>query len=552
MLQQLHIKNYVLIESLSLDLKPGMTAITGETGAGKSILLGALNLLLGARADRKSFTDHTKKSVIEGVFAIRDYGLQALFEALDLDYDPLAVVRREISPSGRSRAFVNDTPTTLEALEKLGQHLVSIHAQQEAQKLEEPAFQMALLDSLAQDPKILRQYEETYRTYVQRQRARAQEQALQAQRIKARDFNHFLLEELENAALQAGEESEWEAEQKRLSHVVRIKTALETVYLALEQEDYGVLQQLGQAENALSDLADLGVPFAEMAARMESVRIELQDLQREVENAQEAAEHDPQRLQWLEDRLRLLFDLKRKHQVDSVAELLEIQRKTARELRELEASDSTLQQLESEIQSLECSLSELSEKIHVERIKASKVIEKSLCDTLSLLAMPDARVQLEVEFTSDFNPKGRDQVDFRFSANKGSVLRTLHKVASGGEKSRLMLAVKRLMAKVVKMPTLIFDEIDTGVSGKVADQIARMMKEMSQTNQLIAITHLPQVACRGDQQLKVFKETAGEKSISQIRALSAEERVRALAEMLSGRSVSQAALHQAAELLQSD
>lgn len=552
MLQQLRIENYVLIDSLCLDLKKGMTAITGETGAGKSILLGALNLLLGGRADRKSFTDQAKKSVIEGVFAIADYGLQPLFESFDLDYDAHALLRREILPSGRSRAFVNDTPTTLEVLHELGAKLVDIHAQRETQRLDDRDFQMELLDSLAEDPTVLTAYQKLYQTYVQRQRLLLQKQAQRAQQLKTRDFNHFLLTELQSAELQADEESQWEAERKKLDNVSRIKADLEVVRRALDMEEYGVLHQLRQSKNALSQLVDLGPSYAEMASRMEAVLIELQDMLRELEDAQEEAEDDPKRLQWIEDRLRLIFDLKQKHRVDSVAELLDIQEKTALELQELQASDAVLEGLESEIKDLKFSLNKTSEALHNQRLQSSNILEKSLTDTLSLLAMPDARVAISVDPLADFKPDGRDAVCFRFAADKGSALQPLQRVASGGEKSRVMLAVKRLMAERVKLPTLIFDEIDTGVSGKVADQMARIMKEMGRANQLIAITHLPQVASRADWQLKVFKEVRGQAAVSRIAPLAGEARVRALAEMLSGRAVSRAALHQAEELLQSD
>lgn len=552
MLQRLRIKNYARIDSLSIDLKAGMTAITGETGAGKSILLGALNLLLGGRADRKYSADRDRKSVIEGVFATGDRSLQPLFESLDLDWDAQAVIRREILPSGRSRAFVNDTPTTLESLCRLGDRLVAVHAQGETQRLDESAFQMELLDSLAENPRVRLQYEETYQAYQALKKRLTQEESQQAQRVKASDFNRFLLAELAGADLRAGEELEWESEQRKLGNVAQIKTALEAVRVHLDAEDYGVLPQLQQAKNALSQLTDLGYSFAEMAGRVDSVFIELQDLCTEVENLQAGTEHDPQRLLWIENRLQRLFDLKKKHRVNSVAELCEVQRKITLELRELDTSHQALEGLKSEAQHLEVSLKQISQKLHLERVKASKLIEKSLCDTLSVLAMPDARLSIAVEPTGVCNACGSDSVAFYFSADKGSALQPLQSVASGGEKSRFMLAVKRLLANKQRMPTLIFDEIDSGVSGKVADQMGRIIKEMSRGNQLITITHLPQVAARGDWQLRVFKETKNGRTLSRVKDLSDSERVAELAAMLSGRSVSQAALHQAKELLQLD
>ncbi len=552
MLQRLCIKNYARIDSLSLDLKAGMTAITGETGGGKSILLGALNLLLGGRADRKYSADRERKSVIEGVFATGDRGLQPLFESLDLDWDAHAVIRREILPSGRSRAFVNDTPTTLESLCRLGDRLVTIHAQGETQRLDESAFQMELLDNLAENPRVRLQYEKTYQAYQALKKRLAQKEAQQAQRVKASDFNRFLLAELAGADLRVGEELEWESEQRKLANVAQIKTALEAVRIHLDAEDYGVLPQLQQAKNALSQLTDLGDSFAEMAGRVDSVLIELQDLCNEVENLQAGTDHDPQRLLWIENRLQRLFDLKKKHQVNSVAELCEVQRKITLELRELDASHQALEGLKSETQHLEISLNQISQELHMERVKASKLIEKSLCDTLSLLAMPDARLSIAVEPTGVCSARGSDSVAFYFSADKGSALQPLQSVASGGEKSRFMLAVKRLLANKQQMPTLIFDEIDSGVSGKVADQMGRIMKEMSRGNQLITITHLPQVAAQGDWQLRVSKEMKNGKPLSRVKDLSDSERVAELAAMLSGRSVSQAALHQAKELLQLD
>ncbi len=552
MLQQLHIENYARIDSLSLDLKAGMTVITGETGTGKSILLGALSLLLGSRADRRCATDREKKSVVEGVFAIGDCELQSRFESLDLDWDAQVVVRREIWPSGRSRAFVNDTPTTLEVLCQLGDQLLAIHAQGETQRLDDPAFQMELLDSLSENPQIRLQYKETYQAYKALEKRLAQAEAQQAKRVEARDFNRFLLAELDRAELRPGEELEWETEQKKLAHVAQIKTALEAVRHRLDAEDCGVLPQLQQARNAISQLTDWGDSFAEVAGRLDSAFIELQDLLREAEGLQAGTEHDPQRLHWIEDRLQRLFDLKRKHQVNSVAELCEVQRKITLELRELHAADAALDELRSTCQDLNRSLKQISQKLHLERIKSANLIEKSLCDTLSVLAMPDARLSIAVESTGVCNAGGSDSVGFYFSADQDGALQPLQNVASGGEKSRFMLAVKRLLADKRQMPTLVFDEIDSGVSGRVADQMGRIMKAMSRSNQLITLTHLPQVAAKGDWHLRVFKEPKGSKTLSVVKDLSEAERVEELAAMLSGRSVSQAALRQAEELLQSD
>ncbi|GIV40646.1 MAG: DNA repair protein RecN [Thermonema sp.] len=549
MLIHLSIRNYALIEQLEMRPHRGLNVITGETGAGKSIMLGAIGLLLGERADKKALMNEAEKCIVEATFDLAPYQLEALFEEHDLDYQALTIVRREISPAGKSRAFVNDTPVTLEVLKALGRRLIDIHSQHDHLLLGEGAYQLALLDTFAGNGALLDEYRRRfahYRTTLQRyevlkQQIERQEQAL--------DYERFLWQELEKAQLEEGEQEQLEQRLEKLEHAEAIQQAAAEAMQALENEEYGAESVLLTAVEALKRLRSYSEDFGELHERAESVLIEVRELSRDIADAVEEVEVNPREVQRIQERLDLLYSLQKKHKVNSEAELLQRKEELARRIEQASVSREELEALEEDIKRQEKQLQEMALTLRARRREHAPPLAEALVNLLQELAMPHATVEVLVEPCEVLYEGGLDRVQLLFSANKGIAPGPLKAVASGGEFSRLMLAIKYLLAQKTALPTLILDEIDTGISGETAMKVARMMADMSKQHQLIAITHLHQIAALADAHYYVYKDEAGSRTFSRLKLLSPEERVHEIAQMISGQQPSPSALQSARELL---
>ncbi|WP_181305810.1 DNA repair protein RecN [Rufibacter sp. XAAS-G3-1] len=548
MLVDLKIKNYALIEQLELQPSPLLNIITGETGAGKSIMLGAIGLLLGNRADSKLLFNQNEKCVIEGSFNISEYQLQPFFEEEDLDFEPISLLRREISPSGKSRAFVNDTPVTLEQLRRIGEQLMDIHSQHDTLMLGDQSYQLNIVDLYAQNEGLRTPYGAAYRTYKKLEREYKDLEGQLAQSQKELDYNSFLLNELVEANLQAEEQESHETELKQLEHAEEIKLKLSQALQYISESEYNATGALKDASHLVGQVTEYGENFQTLKQRLDSCFIELNDIAGELEDAERKTEADPQRAEQLQERLDLIYTLQRKHQVRTVEDLLALQ-------AELEIKVSSVHNLDAAIENtkkaLTAALQEVetrSQALSQSRTGVFTVFQDELHSLLSELGMPNARVVLEHK-TSAPAATGVDVVNILFSANKGAAPQTLSKAASGGEFSRLMLCVKYLLADKTALPTIIFDEIDTGISGEIAVKVGRMMQQMSQKHQLICISHLPQMAAQGDTHYFVYKEDRADRTISRVRQLSHEERVVEIAQMIAGANPSENAFQSAKELL---
>jgi len=549
MLQFLSIRNFALIEKTEIRFSEGFTVITGETGAGKSILLGALGHVIGKRADLSSLMDKEEKCVIEAHFDLSGYELEPFFEEHDLDYDVHTILRREILPSGKSRAFVNDSPVTLPDLQELGSHLIDIHSQQQTRTLSEESVQLEILDTLAGQLTLVGQFREQLEQLRvdRRERQRLADQLSSAHRDA--DYNQYLLEELQKAELREGMQEEWEQALQELGGAESVKEALGRSAAAIFGEEQGIRSQLREVRSALHKIASLNTAYAELLERVTQSEIEIDDIGREMEALLARVNDDPMELQRVEDRLRLLYDLQRKHQVSTVASLLDIQNKLETEVLSGDALESAIAALDEKNAKAEQQLVELSQLIREGRVKAIPQIKEQMEALLAQLGIPHARFEIRLSESSDFRSDGKDEIKWLFSANKGSEPGLLSKTASGGEMSRIMLVVKAIVSRYRKLPTIIFDEIDTGVSGEVAGQMGRILQQMASDMQVIAITHLPQIAARGRSHFRVFKRTEGERTTSGLESLSEEGRISEIAEMLSGKPPSESALHHARTLL---
>jgi DNA repair protein RecN (Recombination protein N) len=557
MLIDLKIKNYALIEKLEMNPSPVLNIITGETGAGKSIMLGAIGLLMGNRADSKLLFDQEQKCVIEGVFDISSYNLKEFFVAEDLDYDNQCIMRREISPSGKSRAFVNDTPVTLDVIRKLGENLMDIHSQHDTLQLGDTSYQLNILDVYAGNTSLdiyagnlsfLKDYNDTYRQYkkLESDYRKLEDQLAQAQ--KELDYHTFLLNELEEANLQETEQEEMESELKQLENAEDIKLKLTQSVQYLTESEFNITSALKDTAHLIGHLAQFSPKYEELRSRTESCMIELNDIASELEDAERSTEADPERAAEVQERLNLIYTLQRKHQVQTNAELLELQ-------RELEGKVGSVLNLDNAIAStkkaMQVAEKEVMEKAAIlsERRKASfGKFEKELYTLLAELGMPNARIVIQHNETAP-SATGTDEISILFSANKGAQPQSLVKAASGGEFSRLMLCVKYMLADKTSLPTIVFDEIDTGISGEVAVKVGKMMQQMAQKHQIIAISHLPQMAAQGDTHYFVYKEDTAERTISRVRKLTEEERVNEIAHMIAGANPSANAYQSAKELL---
>jgi len=549
LLSSLHIKNYALIEEVNLQFNEGFTVITGETGAGKSILLGALGLILGKRADISSIGNPDEKCVIEAHFNVSAYDLKVLFEEEDLDYESQTIIRREILSSGKSRAFVNDTPVTLSQLSALGARLVDIHSQHQTLEVTDVDFQFQVLDAFAENESILANYQELYQEFRSKQSQLKKKRSQKEEAQKEEEYKTFLLEELLAANLKEGEQESIEASHDALNNVEQITEGLAEAYQILSREEVGVNEMLLTAKVRLAKLSSFSPQLKELSDRLEAVTIELDDISESINDLAADTESDPTELARLESRLKMFFDLQKKHQVDSVEGLIEIRDTLDDEVQSLNNLDSEINNLEREIAQAKIELEKQAVSLTKRRTKTIKPLTEKLQQILSNLGMPNARFEVSLTDSTTFLENGKDQLHFLFTANKGMRAQELKKAASGGELSRIMLAIKSILSDYAKLPTLIFDEIDTGVSGEVALKMGHIMKDMGSRMQLISITHLPQIAGQGASHLKVYKEDLAKKTTTGIRVLSTDERVAELAEMLGGKASSDAAFDHARQLL---
>ena len=549
MLHHLSIQNYALIDELSINFSDGLSIITGETGSGKSILLGALGLVLGNRADLSSLKNNESKCIIEAEFDLTAYALQVFFEKNDLDYEDKTIIRREILPSGKSRAFVNDTPVILSVLGELKSNLVDIHSQHQTLQLSDSLFQFSVIDALAKNDKRVASYKRGLRKYnllAKELRALQENQENENQQY---EYNLHLFKELEEADFQENEQQDLEAKLDVLNNVEDIKTSLSEALQITTSEEVGAQNLLYSLENALQKISTFSKEYEDLHNRVASIKIELDDVAAELERSNESIEFNPNELEIVNERLQLMYSLQKKHQVGSLEELAVIHQQLAEKVGGVENASEIIDKKQQEVNDVAKKLDEVALLISNQRNKAIPKLKKELEFLLSELGMPNARFSIEIKPSENYLSNGKDELAFLFSANKGGNFGELKKVASGGELSRIMLSIKKILSENTKLPTIIFDEIDTGVSGEVSNKIAYIMQEMSKYMQVIAITHLPQIASKGQAHYKVFKEDKNGKTASNLKLLSNDERVVEIAEMLSGKDISESALTHAKELL---
>lgn len=549
MITSLSIKNYALIEKLSIDFSKGFSIITGETGAGKSIILGALGLVLGKRADLTSLKNKEEKCVIEAQFEISKYNLKAFFEANDLDYENETIIRREILPSGKSRAFINDSPVNLQELQDLSVFLIDIHSQQQTQELSDEEVQFKIIDAIAQNSEIIDLYQKLLKLYKSEKSKLNALLKKQSDAGKEQEYNTFLLNELVAAKLKSGEQEELEDDFEKLNNVEVIKEAIDKSLVIANEEQFGVFHNLNEIKASLQKITAFSPEYQSLFDRMTSVAIEFDDISKELQNVSEKVLNDPEKLELTSQKLQLIYNLQKKHQVTTVEELLQIQANLENSVLELGNIEEEIAVLSKSIELKIEELDSLSVQIHSKREQAIPALSKQLISILETLGMPNVQFKMELTPSETYFQNGKDELQFLFSANKGTDFGLLKKVASGGEMSRIMLAVKAILAQYSKLPTLIFDEIDTGVSGEIAIRMGEIMKEMSTKMQIFAITHLPQIAAKGDSHFKVFKSTTDGGTQSELKLLHQDERVTEIAQMLSGANVSDSALNHAKQLL---
>ena len=549
MLKTLRVNNFAIIDQLEIDFHQGMTTITGETGAGKSILLGALKLVLGERADLKALKNIDEKCIIEAVFEIKNLELNDFFEENDLDYEDESILRRELLPSGKSRAFINDTPVKVSILQELSELLIDIHSQFNTPKIFEADFQLSMLDIYGENKDILKEYKKDFNHYISTKKKIKDAQNSLENQSQDLEYKLHLWEELNNASLKNEELEQLEIEIKSLSNVEEIISTLNETYQFLEHPEMGIISQLNEASNKLNKISDYNSQYNSIYERLISSKIELQDISGEMSSLIDSTEINPERLQEITDRYDLIHKLLRKHNVISVEELIA-------KRDELESQTSGFDNLSDLIIHLNKELNSISEKLEKQSIKIRKnrfssieIIRKNILNTLSQLGMENSQLTIQLNETADFTATGKDEVLFLFSANKGMEPRIFEKSVSGGERSRLMLAIKKLLATHQHLPTLILDEIDTGISGKVANETGKVMQTMAENMQLLVITHLPQVASKGNYQLKVYKEVVDETTQTNVIELSQQQRLEEIAQMISGSELTDAAINQAKELM---
>lgn len=550
MLKQLYIKNFTLIDELNISLYPGFSVITGETGAGKSIILGAIGLLLGNRADSKAIKAGRDRCVIEAHFDLSRYGMQKFFDDNDIDYDADdTIIRRELTAAGKSRAFINDTPVPLTRMRELGEQLVDIHSQHQNLLLQKEDFQLNVVDIIAQDADQLKVYQKEYYAYHKAKELLEELKAEIAKNRENEEFMRFQHKELEDANLQEGELEQLEQEAETLSHSEDIKTALYEADSALSGDDDSILDKLKNATHHLENICDVYPSMADVAGRMQSSYIELKDIAQEISSSVDHVEFDPNRLDAINTRLDKLYTLQQKFHVETVTELIATRDRIAEQLSHIDNGDEDIEEKEKEVAALLVKAEKQAALLTSIRQKSAKAIEKEMKGRLIPLGIPNVR--FEIAFAEKpLSGNGADKVSFLFSANKSTQLQPVSQVASGGEIARVMLSLKAMISGAVKLPTIIFDEIDTGVSGKIAEKMADIMEEMGlQNRQVLSITHLPQIAAKGSHHYKVLKEETENGTISHMKELNNQERIEEIAQMLSGSDITQAALANAKELL---
>lgn len=549
MITTLTIVNYALIEDITVDMQQGLTVITGETGAGKSILLGALSLLLGKRADVSSVKDNTKKCIIEGEFSLGDYGLASLFQANDLDYDTHTIIRREILPSGKSRAFVNDTPVGLSQLQAIGNSLIDIHSQTETRSFASENFQLEVVDAMAKNEEELKKYQQYLNDLRNTESTLLRIENDKEQALKELDYFTFLHQELSEAKLATIDQEEIEATYETLNNAEEIKTSFSEILQQLQSDDTGALELLKHSRAILSRIKGYSKNYEQLFERFNSAVLELEDIAETVQEYEEQLEADPELLAKANETLQTLHKLQSKHQVSTVAELIEIENELSEKISTTLDMDGQIAKLEKQ-QKEQLALVENSAKtLHNNRLKVLPLLIEKMQGYLALMGLKNASFKWNLTFSNTFKKSGKDDLEMLFSANKGGTPGLLKKVASGGEMSRIMLAVKAVLAFYKKLPTIIFDEIDTGVSGEIALKMAEIMEEMSTQMQLISITHLPQVAAKGHHHLKVFKTELKDTTITLIKTLNKDERTFEIAQMIGGNKVTDTTIANAKELL---
>lgn len=548
MLRSLKVINYALIRQLDLRFDQGLTVITGETGSGKSILLGALGLIIGKRADASVIDDTKQKCIVEAEFDVESYGLASEFGKMDLDYADRSIFRREILPSGRSRAFVNDTPVSLQQLKQLGEKLVDIHSQHDVLQLRDGGLQRQALDAVAGNSKVLAQYQKVYADWSKVKKSIADLEEKISKSNLDKDYILFQINELDEVNLKIGEQEKLEDEQKVAEHAEEIQLVLQNSNDIISEER-GLLDLINSLESQLDRIVGKNEKYAEIKDRVKSLKIELLDIGETIEDEQSHVNIEPQRLQQITARLDELYRLQTKHSKQSVEELLELKDHLNGQISTAEDLQKDLKKLRAQEEEAKQKLSQLAQKLHESRSKTAPKLEKSVSKVLSELAMPKARLSVTINSQDSFNAYGSDDIQYTFAANEGSSLKPLGKVASGGELSRLMLAIKSLLADRVDLPVIIFDEIDTGISGKIAHKVGAMMLDMGQHRQVMAITHQAQVASQGEYHYKVWKSSDGKITNTMVKQLNAEERVNEIAEMISGEKLSDQAVATAIELL---
>ena len=549
MIRHLDIKNYALIESLELTPSRKLNTITGETGAGKSIMLGAIGLLLGNRADVKTLLHEDQKCVVEGTFDIKPYQLQGFFNENELDYDDDCIIRREISPSGKSRAFINDTPVTLDILKTLGSRLVDIHSQNETLRLGATLYQLELVDTYAGTSPTLKEYQATFATYNAARKEYEDLKAAAENMRQERDYQQFLFDELDKANLLAGEQSELEEEQKLAENAEDIKVKLLENVQLLRESEAAVDVQLQTALRNLESIQGFSGHLAELKKRLEQASIEIKDITQEIENEEQRVEFDQGKAESINERLSLIYQLQQKHQVQSVEELIGIQKSLEEKLLKVESLDDELAKRETGMEEAYAAMMDIATALSERRKSSLPPFRDELLKLIADLGMPNASVEFQHK-TIEPGMEGIDEITILFSANKGIKPDQLKNVASGGEFSRLMFAIKFLMARKSAMPTVIFDEIDSGISGEISLKMVNMMQEMATNHQVVVITHLPQIAARGHQHYYVYKDEGAPKTVSKIRLLLEHERIEEVAKMIGGDQPTRAALENARELLQ--
>lgn len=549
MITSLSIKNYALIDSLQVQFNQGFSIITGETGAGKSILLGGLSLILGKRADLSSIKDTSKKCIIEAVFDVTNYKLESLFEANDLDYEPQTIIRREILPTGKSRAFINDSPVNLTALQLLGEQLIDIHSQHETLQLVDDAFQFEIIDALASNDTLLKDYTIQLKEFKTIQKELDTLMKFKAEAIKEYDYNSFLLKELTEANLVEGELETLEEELETLSNVEEIRETLSHASQVFSEEEIGLLSVLSQLKGNFKKIGPYAAKYQGLYERIESSLIELDDVYAELEKLQDQLDADPERLEKVSSKLSLLNNLFQKHLVSSVSELIQIKDQLTDKVSETENLDENIQKKENQLQQQKNALNKLSKQLHDNRTKAIPELSNQLETMLRDLGMPNAKFKMSLKYSDTFYANGKDELSFLFTANKGGQFNELKKAASGGELSRIMLAIKSILSKYKQLPTIMFDEIDSGVSGEISNKMGQIMLQMSQYMQVFAITHIPQIAAKGHTHFKVYKEDVDQVTLTNLKKLNHDERLVEIAQMLGGVEISSSAMAHAKQLL---